>query len=155
MSVAKYMATYRRRKRERGLCVYGGCNEITERWWCEKHKRRYPPKGDGIRACRIEGCEVQLLKHKIFCEPHRLERARLRNQHHTRTPEQASTYARTYRQRRISAGICAIAGCKSDLAMTMNGDRQHTMCEEHRDARNAYHKSYYQSNKVKVVNLDE
>ena len=151
------MATYRKRKRERGLCVYGGCNEITERWWCEKHKRRYPPKGDGIRTCLTDGCEVLVPKWKRFCEPHLLERQRVRNQMHARTTEQSATYAREYRQRRISAGICAIPGCKSDPAMTVNGNRQHTMCEEHRDARNAYARIYLallRLNKVEEVNLD-
>lgn len=35
------MKAYRRRKRERGLCVYGGCEIPTPRWYCPEHIQQH------------------------------------------------------------------------------------------------------------------
>ena len=120
MGRAEDMKRYRRRKRERGLCVYGGCWDIadsSDAQFCMKHwtqsrnaelQRRQHPS-----VCSVASCTtiVQRPAWK-FCPIHANTRTYQREQYHLQA----------------SKGLCRKHNCADTPVEGL------TLCQKHRDS---------------------
>ena len=110
-SQKKYQATYRKRKLEDGLCIYGGCNEkLYSQNHCSFHFEYYKAirrhrtelkKQERISQgkCVIRSCSNDALPDSIKCQDH--------------TPKYFSSKERQqrHREKRRRQGLCIGPGC--------------------------------------------
>jgi len=143
----------RKRQRNAGLCLYGGCAASAEvgRRFCRNHaelnnaraRTAYASGPQRVRTCGEESCPTVIPPRVHLCAEHRAARhlaavVRANKKTYAQHSEERRLNMRQRRQKRVANGLCADAEhCKNPVLPNL------TRCQVHRDKAVENSRKYY------------